>query len=102
MLPSPSMNAGEALDTDTEPRSADTACGSSPTSVGLSLVALAPALVTWIENDRWAPGAATSFKFGLLTSKVLPVGVPGPLASRIDIASWTALSELTRPAPWWS
>src|SRR5262249_60279576 len=44
------------------------------------------------------PAFTVAFRLVLSSSSVLPCG----LLLLIDSASWTALSVLTRPAPWWS
>ncbi len=44
------------------------------------------------------PAFTVAFRLVLSSSSVLPCG----LLLLMDSASWTALSVLTRPAPWWS
>jgi hypothetical protein len=55
-------------------------------------------LVTVTLNVAVWPAFTVVFRLVWFTCSVLPVRLP-PL---MDSASWTALSELTRPAPWWS
>src|ERR1700730_14313099 len=81
----------------TAPVSADWVVG-RPYTVVVTVWDPVPSLVTFTLNVAVWPAFTVAFRLVLFTSSVLPCGVPPLMAS----ASWTALSVLTRPAPWWS
>ncbi len=81
----------------TAPVSFDCVVG-RPVTAGVTVCDPVPSLVTLTLNVAGCPAFTVALRAVLLTSSVLPCGLP-PL---IDSASWTALSVLTRPAPWWS
>src|ERR1700730_1540358 len=79
----------------TAPVSADWVVG-RPYTVVVTVWDPVPSLVTFTLNVAVWPAFTVAFRLVLFTSSVLPCGVPPLMAS----ASWTALSVLTRPAPW--
>src|SRR5207302_4916619 len=81
----------------TVPVSLDSVVG-RPDTAGVTVWDPVPSLVTPTLNVAFWPAFTVAFRLVLLTSRVLPCGLDVP----IDSASWTALSVLTRPAPWWS
>src|SRR5215831_3960122 len=66
--------------------------------VGVTVCDPVPSLVTPTLNVAFWPAFTVAFRLVWFTSSVLPCG----LLVLMDSASWTALSVLTRPAPWWS
>src|SRR5262249_5746554 len=95
--PSPSIFVGLFELRLTVPVSAETVVG-RPSTAGVTRLGWVPSLVTPTLNVAVCPAFTVAFRAVLFTSSVLPCGVP-PLT---DSASCTALSVLTRPAPWWS
>src|SRR5690348_3385799 len=91
------MNVGDAELRLTVPVSVDCVVG-RPDTVGVTVWDPAPSLVTLTLNEAGWPAFTVAFRLVLFTSSVLPCG----LLLLMDSASWTALSVLTRPAPWWS
>src|SRR5580704_3207488 len=81
----------------TVPVLAETVVG-LPETVGVTVWDPVPSLVTPTLNVWDWPAFTVAFRLVLLSSSVLPCG----LLLLMDSASWTALSVLTRPAPWWS
>src|SRR5262249_25881376 len=76
---------------------AETVVG-GPSTAGVTRWGWVPSLVTPTLNAAVCPAFTVAFRAVLFTNSVLPCG----LLLLIDSASCTALSVLTRPAPWWS
>src|SRR6516225_1375324 len=91
------MYVGDDEVSVTEPVSFDSVVG-LPVTVGVTVWDVLPSLVTRTFMLAGWPAFTVEFRLVLSSSSVLPCG----LLLLMDSASWTALSVLTRPAPWWS